>query len=114
IDDNWSKGRVVNFSLPSVESKRGPFTNFIHEPHMGLMGNRGCLTCHSLEKGSSYQKSYEQGNPQKFVPGFSAVTKELCQTCHANGKARQDCLLCHKYHVNGAATPIMDTRIPAQ
>ena len=114
VDDIRGKGRVVNFSPPSVESKLGRFTNFIHEPHMGIMDNRGCLTCHNLEKGRSYLKSYEQGNPQKFVPNFGAVKKELCQTCHATGKARQDCLLCHKYHVNGATTPIMNTRIPAQ
>ena len=68
----------------------------------------------SLEKDRPYLKSYEQGNPQKFVPSFGAVKKELCQTCHASGKARQDCLLCHKYHVNGATTPIMNTKIPAQ
>jgi hypothetical protein len=114
VDDIRGKGRVVNFSPPSVESKQGRFTNFIHEPHFGVMDNRGCLTCHNLEKGRSYLKSYEQGNPQKFVPSFGAVKKELCQTCHASGKARQDCLLCHKYHVNGATTPIMNTRNPAQ
>jgi hypothetical protein len=28
--------------------------------------------------------------------------------------ARQDCLLCHKYHVNGVITPIMNTKIPIQ
>jgi hypothetical protein len=28
--------------------------------------------------------------------------------------ARQDCLLCHKYHVNGVSTPTMDTRIPSE
>jgi hypothetical protein len=114
VDDIRGKGRVVNFSPPSVESKQGRFTNFIHEPHMGIMDNRGCLTCHSLEKGGSYLKSYEQGNPQKFAQGFGTVKKELCQTCHASGKARQDCLLCHKYHVNGATMPIMNTIIPAQ
>ena len=102
VDDIRGKGRVVNFSPPSVGSKQGRFTNFIHEPHMGIMDNRGCLTCHNLEKSRSYLKSYEQGNPQKFVPSFGAVKKELCQTCHASGMARQDCLLCHKYHVNGA------------
>ncbi|MGB8316334.1 MAG: hypothetical protein WCE69_17795, partial [Aestuariivirga sp.] len=114
VDDIRGKGQVVNFSPASVKSKQGRFTNFIHEPHFGIMDNRGCLTCHNLEKGRPYLKSYEQGNPQNFVPSFGAVKKELCQTCHASGKARQDCLLCHKYHVNGATTPIMNTRIPAQ
>ena len=121
VDDIQGKGRVVNFSPPSVESKRGRFTNFIHEPHFGVMEkrtgileNRGCLTCHSLEKGRPYLKSYEQGNPQSFASNFGAVKKDLCQTCHTSSMARQDCLLCHKYHVNGAITPIMNTKLPAQ
>ena len=70
VDDIRGKGRVVNFSPASVESKQGRFTNFIHEPHMGILDNRGCLTCHSLEKGRPYLKSYEQGNPQKFAVQF--------------------------------------------
>jgi hypothetical protein len=48
------------------------------------------------------------------VSNFGAVKEDLCQTCHTSSMARQDCLLCHKYHVNGAITPIMNTRLPAQ
>jgi len=114
IDDIRGKGRLVNFSPPSVESKQGRFTNFIHEPHFGVLENRGCLTCHTLEKGRPYLKSYEQGNPRNFVSNFGAVKKDLCQTCHTSGMARQDCLLCHKYHVNGVITPIMNTRLPTE
>jgi hypothetical protein len=121
VDDIRGKGRVVNFSPPSVESKRGRFTNFIHEPHFAVMENRtgsqenrGCLTCHSLEKGRPYLKGYEQGNPKNFVSNFGAVKKDLCQTCHTSSMARQDCLLCHQYHVNNAITPVMNTRLPAQ
>ena len=114
VDDIRGKGRLVNFSPPSVESKRGRFTNFIHEPHFGIMENRGCLTCHNLEKGRPYLKSYEQGNPRDFVSNFGAVKKDLCQTCHTSSMARQDCLLCHQYHVNGVVTPIISTRIPTE
>ena len=114
VDDIRGKGRLVNFSPPSVESKQGRFTNFIHEPHFGILENRGCLTCHTLEKGRPYLKSYEQGNPKNFVSNFGAVKKDLCQTCHTSSMARQDCLLCHKYHVNGVITPIMNTRIPTE
>ncbi len=114
VDDIQGKGRVVNFSSPSAERKQGRFTNFIHEPHFGVVGDRGCLTCHQLEKGRPYLESYRQGNPQSFASNFGAVNKDLCQTCHTSGKARQDCLTCHKYHVNGVITPIMSTRLPAQ
>jgi len=129
VDDVKGRGRLVNFSPPSVESKRGRFTNFIHEPHfqavgigqrIGILENRGCLTCHVLEKAppgektSPYLKSYEQCNPQNFTSNFGAVKKDLCQTCHNMSTARQDCLLCHKYHVNGVNTPIMKTKIPSK
>lgn len=114
VDDIQGKGRVVNFSSPSVERKQGRFTNFIHEPHFGVVGDRGCLTCHSLEKGRPYLEGYTQGNPESFVSNFGVVNKDLCQTCHTGSKARQDCLTCHKYHVNGVTTPIMSTRLPAQ
>ncbi len=114
VDDSQGKGRVVNFSPASVESKHGRFTSFVHEPHFGMLKDRGCLTCHNLEKGAAYLKSYEQGNPRSFVSNFGAVKKDLCQTCHSSNKARQDCLLCHKYHVNGVGTPIINTENVAQ
>ena len=114
VDDIQGKGRLVNFSPPKLETKQGRFTNFIHEPHFGVLENRGCLTCHTLEKGRPYLKSYEQGDPKNFVSNFAAVKKDLCQTCHTSTMARQDCLTCHKYHVNGVSTPIMNTKIPVQ
>ena len=121
VDDLRGQGRVVNFSPASAESKLGRFTNFVHEPHLGMLENRvgiqesrGCLTCHNLEKGRPYLKSYEQGDPQNLAPNFGAVKKDLCQTCHTSSMARQDCLTCHAYHVNGATTPIMNTKLPAR
>jgi hypothetical protein len=114
VDDLQGKGRMVNFSPPKVESKQGRFTQFVHEPHFGIMDNRGCLTCHSLEKERPYLKSYEQGNPQSFASNFGDVKKELCQTCHTSNMARQDCLTCHKYHVNGVLTPIINTKVPTE
>lgn len=114
VDDVPGKGRRVNFAPSSLESKRGRFTEFIHEPHFGIMGNQGCLTCHKLESGRPYLATYERGDPQKSISNFGDVKKEQCQTCHTGSMARQDCLTCHKYHVNGVVTPIMQTKIPAQ
>ena len=114
VDDLKGKGRVVNFSPPSADTKLGRFTKFVHEPHFSIMDNRGCLTCHNLEKGRPYLKSYEQGNPQSFEPNFAMVKKDTCHTCHNGTKARQDCLLCHTYHVSGSITPIMQTKLPTQ
>src|SRR5262245_29932018 len=114
VDAIEGRGRLVNFSPPKLASKQGRFTAFIHEPHFGILEHRGCLTCHNLEKGRPYLESYAQGDPRSFVSNFGAVKKDLCQTCHTSSMARQDCLLCHKYHVNGVITPIMNTTIPEQ
>lgn len=114
VDDIQGRGRLVNFSQPSAEMKRGSFTKFVHEPHFNIMENRGCLACHSLEKTAPYLKSYEQGNPKIFASSFAAVRKDTCQACHQSGVARQDCLLCHNYHVNGVTAPIMNTKVPMQ
>ncbi len=114
VDDGRDKGKLVNFTPVSLTSKRGRFTNFIHEPHLGAMDDRGCLTCHALGKNRPYLKSYEQGNARKFAQEFSNVKKDLCQTCHTQGAARQDCLMCHKYHVNGSTMPILKTKLTVQ
>lgn len=114
VDDVAPKGRQINFSPAQADSKKGRFTTFIHEPHLGTMDSRGCLTCHTLERDRSYQKTFEQGNPLVAASNFKNVEKELCQTCHTTGKARQDCLTCHVYHLNGANSPKMLTRIPVE
>lgn len=112
VDAAPGKGKRVNFSPVTVEQKTGSFTRFVHEPHFRVVGDRGCVACHELEKGRPYLKSYEQGDPHVFAAQFSDVSKDRCQSCHSSGKARQDCLLCHAYHVNGVITPITDTRLP--
>jgi hypothetical protein len=114
VDDIQGRGRLVNFSPAKVETNQGRFTNFIHEPHFGVLESRGCLACHNLEKGRPYLESYEQRNPKNFVSNFGAVKKDFCQTCHATSMARQDCLLCHKYHINGVVTPTMNTKLPVE
>ncbi len=114
VDTDPATGRLVNFFPERAETKRGRFTNFVHEPHFGIMDNRGCLTCHELQSSPAFLKSYEQGNPRRFVSNFGSVKKELCQSCHAAGKSRQDCLLCHSYHITGVVTPTINTEIPSK
>lgn len=114
VDDIPGKGRLVNFTPVSAAAKQGKFTAFVHEPHFGLMEDKGCLTCHRLEEGKPYLKSYEEGKPQSFASNFGEVKKDLCQGCHNSTMASQDCGLCHKYHVNGVVTPIISTKLPVK
>ncbi|MFO1169496.1 MAG: hypothetical protein U1E49_00845 [Hyphomicrobiaceae bacterium] len=127
IDGEKSGSRRVNFAPLKAEAKQARFTAFIHEPHLSVVGDRGCLTCHDLgeakaasaETGtakseSAYLASYTQGDPTQFAPEFGEVKKETCQSCHTAGEARQDCLLCHAYHIDGVVTPITSTKLPVQ
>ena len=49
-----------------------------------------------------------------ILSGFDPVRRDTCQACHNSSQARQDCQLCHRYHVNGVATPNMQTKILGQ
>ncbi|MGE0056169.1 MAG: hypothetical protein AB7S74_18395 [Hyphomicrobium sp.] len=114
IDVAPGKGVTVNFAPISSADKHGRFTRFIHDPHLSQPGDRGCFTCHELAKDRPYLKSYEQPDPLKFVAAFDPVKKDTCQGCHSAGKAREDCLLCHAYHIDGVATRIRDTKLPVR
>jgi hypothetical protein len=78
------------------------------------MENDGCLTCHQLDRKGDFAKTYEQGNPAVVSANFSTVKKDLCVECHGAGGARDDCLLCHQYHVQDVITPIIRTQLPRQ
>lgn len=115
IDTGANTGRSVNFSPAKAADAAGRFTRFSHEPHMAVMPNsgitdKGCLGCHALQKDSPYLKSFEQGNPASFASNFTPVKAEICRSCHTEGKARQDCQLCHSYHVDQIGTPEAATK----
>jgi hypothetical protein len=140
VDDIAVKGRAVNFGPLTAAMKQGRFTRFLHEPHFGTQGDQGCLTCHNLQKTpaqmpaqssnasspaspdpnaaasavTAYLKSYDHGDPHAFTSNFGVVKKDQCQSCHTASKARQDCLTCHQYHVDGIVTPITATKNPIE
>lgn len=114
VDKGEGDQRIINFLPLSADTKTDAFTRFKHEPHLSTIGKSGCLSCHELRSGQSYLKSYEQSNPHIFTAEFKTLDKAKCTSCHADGKARQDCVLCHKYHVNEVITPIADTKLPSQ
>ncbi len=112
IDTTPQKSLRVNWRPATVATRESLFTTFAHEPHFGLTNEKGCLTCHDLSDAKGFQETYKGHDPYVFVPNFKPVPKEKCMTCHGNNVARDDCLLCHKYHVNGVATPITATKVP--
>lgn len=83
-------------------------THFSHGVHMNLLGGAGdaCLKCHAMNPNADYASSFKGLDASQFVSNFSPIRKEACMECHGaetktqtGSRIRQDCLLCHTYHL---------------
>ena len=73
--------------------------SYSHGPHINLLGpGTSCETCHTLNDKADYAGSFKHNDPLKFESNFKAIETGTCATCHAEGKVRQECTLCHQYH----------------
>ncbi len=112
VDQGNGQSRVIEWGTSPLSAKARRLTSFMHEPHFGLLGKRGCLTCHEIHTEAKYQETYKQHNPVQFVSNFKPMQKEQCIACHKKNAARQDCMLCHSYHVDDVTSPVARTRFP--
>ncbi len=112
IDATPNMSRLVNWNPSKLSDRESPFTLFSHEPHFGITQEKGCFTCHGISKAKGYLDTYSGRDPYTYVSNFKTVKKEVCASCHGKMQVREDCLLCHKYHVNKITTPIMSTKVP--
>ncbi|MEO1161365.1 MAG: cytochrome c3 family protein, partial [Pseudomonadota bacterium] len=113
VDATKEQARIMQWAPSSNDTSESLFTSFSHQPHLGVVSaEKGCLTCHETSTAKGYLETYKAHDPKKFVSNFAPVKKETCASCHGKKEVRQDCLLCHKYHVNDIITPITQTKIP--
>lgn len=78
-------------------------THFSHGAHLGL---RSCIDCHALDAKAGYDAQFAAiGARIEPISNFSGVPQSSCVTCHAEGKVRHDCRLCHEYHRDPVLTP---------
>jgi hypothetical protein len=90
--------------LPAHWTSRGrqerPYTQFSHGVHVKHLGGEGqsCAACHVVNRETTHGAAW--------TGGFQPIAKARCAECHGaqRGQAlassvRQDCLLCHTYHV---------------
>ena len=66
--------------------------HFDHRPHLGLGGAQDCGGCHVETTAASEKFGVRSSND------FAAIAQSRCQQCHRRGSARDDCMLCHRYH----------------
>ncbi|MGI9423895.1 MAG: hypothetical protein ACR2PA_11920 [Hyphomicrobiaceae bacterium] len=112
VDQAKSGRLLINWSPASHGTKASRFTRFLHEPHFGVVGEKGCLTCHTMADTQPTKSAYKSGNPFKFSSNFKAIDKSSCDSCHNRSSALQDCTLCHNYHVTKVGSPKLSTSIP--
>lgn len=112
IDAGPKGSRVVQWHPSSLADKSRIFTKFVHEPHFPLLDKRGCLTCHKLNNAKDFEDAYRELDPAGAKFNFKPVAKKICANCHKESAARQNCSLCHNYHITPVVTPITRTRLP--
>ena len=107
IDEIGDSRLRVNWSPAKPLPDEHHFTKFSHVAHFSLLGQKECLTCHDLKSQAPYQNFFETNSlPAFFSSNFNPVQKSVCTSCHTAQKAREDCLLCHNYHV-GTFSPAL-------
>jgi hypothetical protein len=98
-------GSVVrHWRATALDTAARTVTQFRHAPHLTIAGDAGCNLCHTVAKGEAMMTSYKSFDAKGFVPGFTAMTKETCATCHAGSEAGSECQHCHNYHVGTFST----------
>ena len=83
-----AKNGIIQVSWNHNLGQARALTRFDHQPHINLLGpDKSCTNCHKLATAA--------------VAGgtsFTPVAVAGCAECHAPGRLRDDCLLCHTYH----------------
>jgi hypothetical protein len=82
------------------ESKHLPYLKFSHKSHLDVLGKgQACETCHTLSASSPSDTSTNASAPENIAKNFNSISRNTCRNCHAKGKVREDCQLCHLYHL---------------
>jgi hypothetical protein len=104
IDDTPAKH--VNWTASRPDPLEHGFNHFSHAAHLSLMDATGCQECHPMnvsdsQSKDSYASAFDDGqhNPAIFHSNFPTINKDVCVRCHKPGLVRDDCLLCHDYHI---------------
>jgi hypothetical protein len=69
--------------LPVAQHRALPAATFSHKPHVL---QAACVSCHQNATTSKLSSDV-------LLPAISS-----CESCHAPGKVRSDCVTCHTYH----------------
>ncbi len=92
--------KVLSIHWGYRDLKSSPYLKYSHKSHMDVLekGNK-CKTCHVLNKDSNIKSLFNKLDSKRFASNFDAINRHTCMKCHTKGKVRQNCQLCHLYHL---------------
>ena len=118
VDDQ--PARLVNWLGARPDAVIHKFNRFSHSAHLSLINNQGCFTCHPLKVDNgktAYGDAFMPGQHDisVYAGNFQVIDKATCAQCHRPAMVRDDCLLCHNYHVGAfrAVMPNVKMHTPA-
>ena len=106
VDADANGAMVVNWRGRRPLPNRKSFTTFVHTAHFSLLDNRGCLTCHRLDRDADYASGFKDRDPDTFASNFKTMERGVCAGCHTEAEAGDGCLVCHNYHVGTFAPTV--------
>ncbi len=78
------------------------FNRFSHVSHFSLMSDDGCTSCHLLDENQVPNTTKSEG---EYSSSFADMDRQTCTQCHQKGRAPDNCLTCHNYHVEPIGHP---------
>ena len=95
-EDLIAQAHRVHWDSFKPEDVSVDFNRFSHVSHFSLMNDDGCSSCHVLNESEVENKS---SIGEVFVSSFMTMDRQTCVQCHQQGRAPDNCLTCHNYHV---------------
>jgi hypothetical protein len=90
---------TINWYTSRPQQNMHAFTRFKHAAHFSLMGDQGCMTCHTFDVAADYAGSFGANrDPAVFRSNFAPLAKSSCAACHQPERTGESCLQCHNYH----------------
>ncbi len=110
VDESPGGTRTVNWHARKPDDTANSLTRFRHAPHLPLLGDDGCLQCHTVSAETpGFERAYEQHNPAIFSSALAPMNQADCATCHTTGKVELNCMDCHNYHAQRPSTRLRNT-----
>ena len=104
VDADPRSALLVNWKSNAGSVSADDVTTFAHATHFPMIGDRGCLTCHTLSRDNEDPPStFDQRDRTSFVSQFRQMTLSTCTQCHTQRKASVQCLTCHYYHARASS-----------